>query len=260
MLKELFKKKTTRIGFIMVFSILFVGSFCLWAIILYSEQFTTSEEFLELPKNVYSSVGKFIHTIDHKIRGESEVVQWLWDCPPWEGSWVGYQPTHIYYSSVEEWINAGRNIRGVEQKLIGLYIRNVHPMLIDEIIYALGHLGTEKSVPVLIEILKNKKHNIGTRKLAAGALGAIGNPAAVEPLCSVVASDQEDMSLRYTAIYNLNRIGDPRAIPIIEEFVRNVAQDKRHKDITQQILDELKEKKSKTEELTDAKNQQGQSN
>lgn len=161
--------------------------FCLWSVIWYMDRFSTTDEFLRGPRKLHNFIQKGMRALRHKIRGESQVVNWLWECPPLEGSWFVY-PADTKYSSHTEWIEAGRNINEVEKKLISLYRRNVYPMLTHEIIYALGHLGTEKSLPLLIEIVKNKEHDPTTRIEAAVALGEIGKPAAVQPLCKIVSS------------------------------------------------------------------------
>jgi HEAT repeat protein len=147
----------------------------------------------------------------------------------------------VPYDSYEEWIDAGRKIEGIEQILIGFAKNNTTKVSTGIIFQALGFLGSEDSVPVLINALENEGLDRTKRVYAANALGRIGNPLAVEPLCKIV-STTEDAFLRNNAILALGMIGDTKAISVLEAVLRKPQLDQFDRIEIQKILDELLKK------------------
>lgn len=168
---------------------------------------------------------------------EEQVVQWLLRCPPVTDPCF-WPPEAYTYSTHEEWANAGRKIEGIEEALISFYENNTtsRPMWI--IILALGLVGSDNSVPVLIQALEDEGQPLNARNMAASLLGGIGNQAAVDPLCNIVHFT-EHKSLKYNAISALGTIGDPNAIPVIEEVLRSLQFEQ---SVLEEILRELKGK------------------
>jgi len=80
---------------------------------------------------------------------------------------------------------------------------------------ALGKIGDNRAVDLLIESLKDKKPLV--RWKAAEALGEIKDNRAVEPLIKILNDREEDWSVRKGAAEALGKIGDNRAVePLIE--------------------------------------------
>ncbi|MHC4546435.1 MAG: HEAT repeat domain-containing protein [Planctomycetota bacterium] len=155
------------------------------------------------------------------------------------------------FSTIEEWVDAGRRIEGIEKTLIGI-LNNPTDEMLDEnerldnrhIIFAIGFVGSSNSIPVLIRIIEDKNEFIPYRIFAATALGGIGDPLAVEPLCRIVSCNEESDSLRANAIAGLGKIGDPNAIPVIENTLKNQQFSETYKRVVLNILKDLKQKES----------------
>lgn len=172
-----------------------------------------------------------------------EVIQWLkrWPPPPSVEPLSDLDP----YDSEEDWINAGRNIEGIEKVLIELCEENTTELDPYHIICSLAYFATAESVPGLIRIVGDEDRHPSVRTIAATTLGRIGDPAGVQPLCRVVSSIEDtarDDTLIVGAIAALSMIGDPNAIPIIEKALRNPHFDPDYKDDALELLDELKQK------------------
>ena len=171
---------------------------------------------------------------------EEQVAQWLLRCPPVTDPCF-WPPEAYTYSTHEEWANAGRKIEGIEETLICFYGNNTtsRPMWI--IILALGLVGSDNSVPVLIQALEDESQPLNARNAAASLLGRIGNQAAVDPLCNIVRSTEHE-SLKYNAISALGRIGDPKARPVVENILKSEQHTQAERDFLLEVLEELKEK------------------
>ena len=110
----------------------------------------------------------------------------------------------------ELWLADGRAIPDLESRLLGLLERVdgertpvVEPILI---VYALGDVGTSKSVPVLADIAKG--HGWAwMRGTAITSLRGIGTPECRSPLAYCLIYDYSE-SNRLTAADSLARIGD----------------------------------------------------
>jgi HEAT repeat protein len=156
------------------------------------------------------------------------------------------------FSTIEEWVDDGRRIEGIEKTLIGI-LKNPTDEILDpkerldnrHIIFAIGFIGSSNSIPVLIRIMEDKNEYITDRIFAATALGGIGDPLAVEPLCRIVSCGEESDSLRANAIAGLGMIGDPNAVPVIENALRNQQFSETYKRVVLNILKDLKQKESK---------------
>lgn len=180
-----------------------------------------------------------------KPSNEEQVITWLkrmpqspTDAQKWEV---------VAYSTSQEWLDAGRRIEGIEKILIGLLDHPPNEFsdpteMLDkaDVVYALGFVGSSNSVPVLIEVLEDKKEFIWARVHAATALGSIGDPLAEEPLCRIVSCGEESDTLRINAIGGLWMIGDSNAVPVIENALKNQKFSDSYKKSALKMLEELK--------------------
>ena len=187
-----------------------------------------------------------------KASKEEQVIQWVKKAP--QSRTDAQEWGVIAYSSTEEWANAGREIEGIEDVLIGL-IENPTDEMLDlserldtwHVAYALGHVGSFKSVPVLIKVLDNKDEFIWARKHDATSLGRIGDHRAMSHLCRIVSSGEESDQLKISAVIGLWRIGDPKAIPVIENALAHPESVKRYREAALRMLKELREKEKPKE-------------
>lgn len=85
------------------------------------------------------------------------------------------------------------------------------------VVRALGQIGGEQVVPLLIEALKDSW--IGTRRHAAEALRHVGAKQAVEPL--IEALKDEEHSIRVTIAEALGQIGGERAEAVLIEALKD---------------------------------------
>lgn len=179
---------------------------------------------------------------------EDEVVLWLRKAPPRftgiaaeaarhlvekEHGWRPVEP----YESWERWQSEGRQISGSEQVLFGLLEKTPGESGLPRwlIVHALGRVGTRKSVPVLIDILRDEGESDNVRSSAAVALGRIGIPQAVTLLAELYdrfewpdkaldeLSNEESgtYDLKFSALLALTFMDDARARRIVETELRN---------------------------------------
>ncbi|MFH1621881.1 MAG: HEAT repeat domain-containing protein [Candidatus Omnitrophota bacterium] len=80
----------------------------------------------------------------------------------------------------------------------------------------LGEMKSKKSIPILIQILKDNNENLDTRYGAAEALADLNE---IEMLIESLGN--KDVDVRYASSFALAKRKDPRAIPILIEAMRN---------------------------------------
>lgn len=176
---------------------------------------------------------------------EEEVIQWLKKMPQSHADAEKWGV--VAYPSEEEWADAGHKIEGIEDILIALLENPTDEMLdpnerLDtlHVAYALGYVGSSKSVPILSKVLEDKSKFMWVRVNAATALGGIGDPRAIEPLCRIVSCGEEYDTLRISAIAGLWMIGDPNAVPVIENALKNQQFSASYRKAALKMLEELK--------------------
>ena len=143
---------------------------------------------------------------DQSSEKEKQLWDWLWEIPQ------GYRKSPSKYESVETWVQAGREIGDVEGMLIDMYREK--PEYGWTIVSALGLVGSDRSVPVVIGALEDTDQSTVTN--AVEALGNLRSEAAIDPL-SKVALSTTDASLRAKATWSLSQIGHPSVRSTIEE-------------------------------------------
>ena len=99
------------------------------------------------------------------------------------------------------------------------------------IVVALGDIGDEAAVVMLVQLLrpqlsatgskkqKSKKENPLILRAAARSLGQIGNRAAVPALLAIVQDEQAESDVRREAAIALGLIGDASALPTLNGLV-----------------------------------------
>jgi len=149
----------------------------------------------------------------------------------------GWRPVERY-ESWERWEREGRRIRGCEEVLLGFLERKPEETGFSRwfIAQALGFVGTEKSVPVLIDIMGDANESEQARSAAVYALGEIATPGAVRALVELVKeleewpdkaidelSDEESgmYSLKVSALITLASLDDAEARRTVEAELRN---------------------------------------
>jgi hypothetical protein len=180
---------------------------------------------------------------------EEQVITWIKRMPqsPKDAQEWGVTA----FDTIEEWVDAGRKIEGIEETLIEILNNPTDEILkpnerLDKwhVLFAIGYVGSSKSIPVLVRIMEDTNEYPWERIYAATALGGIGDPLAVEPLCRIVSCGEESESLRTNAIGGLGMIGDPNAIPVIENALKNQQFSDTHKRAVIKTLEDLKQKES----------------
>jgi HEAT repeat protein len=90
-----------------------------------------------------------------------------------------------------------------------------HPELLDEdVVEALGRLPSERTEPILLELLKDPRSIL--RRSAAKTLGRLGSKAAV-PHLIVAAQEMDDIEMRRAALQALRHLEAREAEPVIAE-------------------------------------------
>lgn len=133
----------------------------------------------------------------------------------------------------DAWLSSGRSVKGMETVLISLL--ELHDKRVNEsqVAYALGWLGSAKSVPVLMGSLDSS--DAGLRTEAAAALGRLRARSATEALCRILSVDP-DRNVRANAAAALGRIGGrksesclERALSDPDDFVKQLAREALHR-------------------------------
>ncbi|MGY1984637.1 HEAT repeat domain-containing protein [Blastococcus sp. SYSU DS0669] len=79
----------------------------------------------------------------------------------------------------------------------------------------LGVHGDASAAPLLEDLLRDVREDLGVRRAAAAALGRIGSPTSTEPLVAAL-THSPDARLQRTSAEALGRVGDPVAtIPLL---------------------------------------------
>jgi len=239
------------------------------------EAWKLTDKTMKLSDKIMDYVNTNYKSALHYLRGETEVVEWLkWFAeynshdllempnrikPPncykkpydylFVACWVdvnGIKTAKFIeslrsgkYGCTVKWIEAGRNISNIEEKIIRLYKSGTEPWLIPEMAYALGKIGSNKSVPILIDIATDFNLEYAERSEAIVSLGDLRSSAAVQPLSNIAVSESEEQDLRDTAIINLGRIGDVNAIPAVKQYLQGRNIDEIGKKIAQEVLIKL---------------------
>jgi hypothetical protein len=140
----------------------------------------------------------------------------------WGGTYVKSSYTF------DEWVEKGKQIPGAEKILLDFYVNYNGLIEPYEIFETLQHIGTFRSVPVLIDAIGDEYIDDEAKKFAVGVLAAIGDQRAVVPMLELLESlknenDINRKTLLATTILSLLGLGDPSAFPMIEEILADEA-------------------------------------
>jgi len=192
---------------------------------------------------------------------EKEVVFWLRKAPQQftgisadaaealterEQGWAPVQR----YESWEEWVRDGRRITGCEAVLLRLCKEPASPFSRWFIVQALGFVGSQKSVPLLLTILSDENETTQTRSSAAGALGRIGVSEVVQPLVELnrrlkwsgnpseeeYLDESDETQLKFSVLLGLGMIDDPRVRPVLEAEIQDARADPWRKKCLLEVL------------------------
>lgn len=112
------------------------------------------------------------------------------------------------YGDPDEWLDRGRRIPGVVATLQHLLQTRRQDVELPTAAYALGRLGSECNVPVLIEATNSEDFRL--RMWAAVALGTMKDDRAVNRLLTLLRDDDSD-NVRANAAIALGSIGGQEA-------------------------------------------------
>jgi len=161
-----------------------------------------------------------ICTCTNEEKNKEKVIEWLLNYPHKktfrDPEWA--QP----YEDYEQWQEAGLKIKDVEKILLELYHDEDSPVFDFGILMALGYVGTEKSIPFLTEVIKDKTLYWYDRRNAALSLGYMADRGfnvsdAIEPLSQIALDPEEYHNLRINSIISLGLIGDSNTIPVFQK-------------------------------------------
>jgi HEAT repeat protein len=120
-------------------------------------------------------------------------------------------------STWEEWVAMGKEIAGIEEKLLQLLENERDPVTRSWAAQALGFVGGELCVKALINALEFDIPLVQME--AAYALGLLGQPEAVEPLCRALSNT--DSNVRANASMALGRLRSAKALACLKEALQD---------------------------------------
>jgi len=153
---------------------------------------------------------------------EKKVLAWIEKLPS-ESGHGEYTETVFSY---KEWLNEGRNLPRAEEVLIKWLKERYDGVELGKVVYALGWIGGENSVPSLIDALTS--NDISLRIEAVATLGRIGDPKAFKPV-SALAHDS-NYNVRANVCITVTKLDPKHAKELLiqflndeEDFVRKTA-------------------------------------
>ena len=161
------------------------------------------------------------------------VIQWAQKCGMQIDSWKAGEINEHFDD--QAWVREGRAIPGAEEVILQLledHDDRIHPILL---VQALGVVGTEKSVPVLIQQLHNPWEVM--RAEVIYVLGCIGGPEARREVARQVYAAPTSGERR-NAAKALVRTGSPAAISTIEYEIGRLREEQEY---LQKTLVELRQ-------------------
>lgn len=165
-----------------------------------------------------------MYSCRHKKSNKKKVIEWVANVP----HAVTFRDPHWVrpYDTFAQWEKAGQKLKDAEKILLELYGSEESPYFDFAILEALGCVGSEKSITLLIETIQNKSLDSFDRQQAVWSIGRMAKrdfnmSVAVEPLCEIVSNSEETIDIRTNAIRTLSLIGDKKAIPIIEKVLES---------------------------------------
>ncbi|NJO66760.1 MAG: HEAT repeat domain-containing protein [Leptolyngbyaceae cyanobacterium RM1_405_57] len=170
-----------------------------------------------------------------------DISRWLHERPLQDNpEWVELTAVQTY-STWDEWLNRGKEIPDIENRLIWILDCDKDPVNRSAAVLALGFVGGDRSVNTLIAVLESDVPMVAME--AAAALGRLGKSEAIEPLCEALRN--ADANVRANACTALGWLGGEKAFSCLEEaehdkdpFVRASAQEARRSQATKSTGEE----------------------
>jgi len=120
-------------------------------------------------------------------------------------------------STLDDWLNKGREIPGFETLLIKELEHGKEPVNRSAAALALGYLGQDRSTQALIKSLQTDIPSVAME--AAASLGRLGKSEAIEPLCD--ATKNTDANIRANACTALGSLGGEKARSCLENAAKD---------------------------------------
>lgn len=162
-----------------------------------------------------------------QANAERQVLAWLGEVSFRDADNPRAVPPQTTQPSYEAWLRKGKQIAGAAPILNQLLASGDPRADGPQVAYALGWLGNESSVPVLLQALRSDE--VRLRIEAAASLGRLGDAKAIPALCNAAAGDR-DANVRGNAVVALGAFhGDEvqacleRALRDENAFVREMA-------------------------------------
>jgi len=119
------------------------------------------------------------------------------------------------YESFDEWRRAHQESLCYEELLLDLYKKD--PSYASDIVWELQSYATDKSIPILFDILNDIRAKHSARIFAASILVKLNVHAPSQPICKIVLSTSNH-ELAMELIFYLGELGDPDSISVIEKY------------------------------------------
>lgn len=151
------------------------------------------------------------------VRDTAQVRSWLNSMPFQDAPRGGAPPVAPAAESWEAWTDRGREITGVEGKLLRMLEAETDAFTRARIVVALGAVGTQASVKAVTAVLASDVPMVQME--AAATLGRLGKGESVEPLCAALNSS--DPNVRANASTALGEIGGETAVACLRQALQD---------------------------------------
>lgn len=163
------------------------------------------------------------------------LLHWLHERPFQDNpEWVESTTVQIF-STLDEWVNKGREIFELENRLTWILEHDKDPVNRSAAALALGFVGGDQSINSLITVLKTDVPMVAME--AAASLGRLSKSESVEPLCEALRN--ADVNVRANACTALGWLGGKKALSCLKDaeqdkdpFVQAAAKEARRSHAT----------------------------
>jgi len=124
----------------------------------------------------------YLHVQDKE---KDAVAQWLQGKPYPKSFLESLQKSPYTY---EEWLDMGKVYDHLEETLLAFYIDEHLPLCKDDILEVLFELGSNKSVPVMLESYKDHSLTNEQKNNVLAIIGKYGDAKSIKPLCQFIDS------------------------------------------------------------------------
>jgi hypothetical protein len=148
----------------------------------------------------------------------NEVWRWVKSMPYQDNpNWSKASGVNVS-TTWDEWVRRGREINGIEERLLWVLKHDNDPVTRSHVALALGFVGGDRSVSPLTKVLETDTSLVQME--AAASLGRLGKYEAVEPLCKALKNP--DPNVRANACMALGQFVNEKAIDSLNEALEDV--------------------------------------